>query len=280
MLRAIEEELALSNDTRLALLPADGSVTPLEWLDQLADVFGSSPDATVGTCSDFVELNRRRPPPSFAGRLVYAASPQVHDSDEAAIMQSLEGQAAAVETARAFAPAARIHVAPITLKPWRPGQRSAMVDERQGTLFAAAWLTGSVLGLGGAGADSLTYFECTGERGVLLRQDHRAGPMALPAFHVLSHLGESGRAPLVACASSDGTKIGACCVQRRGGAETILTNLTARPQAVKMDGLPPGTYRSRILTAAGFADGETVSPEANAVELPPYAVVIIEATTR
>ncbi|HVZ14272.1 MAG TPA: hypothetical protein VG894_07415, partial [Bauldia sp.] len=57
MLRAIEAELAISA-TRVALLPANGSVTPLEWLNQLPAVFGSSPDATVGTCSDFVELNR------------------------------------------------------------------------------------------------------------------------------------------------------------------------------------------------------------------------------
>jgi hypothetical protein len=231
----------------------------------------------MGTRSDFIELNRRRPPPAFAGRLVYAASAQVHDSDEAAIVQALEGQAATVDTARSFAPAAHIHVAPITLKPWHATESDPSVDERQGTLFAAAWLMASAMGLASAGANTLTYFECTGLRGVLSRQDRGAEPTAFSALHVLGYLNESIRAPLVSCASSDRTKISAHCLRSNGAHEVVLVNLMPRRQAAMVRGLPAGTYQSRILTPAGFVDADRITAEAATVELPPYATVVLKA---
>ena len=76
-------------------------------------ILGGLP-VVVGTSANFTELNRQRPPREAA--MVYSFNPQVHAFDDLSVMETLEAQAATVETARTFCDGP-IHVGPITLRP-------------------------------------------------------------------------------------------------------------------------------------------------------------------
>ncbi len=276
-LKSIAAMLRAVRPTRVALLPSDDTVTPLAWLEQASEVLGSDGNMqlALGTRSDFVELNRQRPPRSFDAGLAYAASAEVHDSDEPAIMQSLEGHAAAVVTVRAFAPEARIHVGPISLTPWPRRDAGAAADERQHSLFAAAWLAASVGQLAHVGAHSLSYFECTGPRGILARAEDGAPPTPVAVFHVFSYLARHASRPLASCVSSDPTRVYAVCFGGGEGSDLLVANLVPRSQTVTINGLAGGDYRLSTLTPNGFEAGAIVSGPGATLELGPYSVAAL-----
>ena len=139
---------------------------------------GSDIPVLIGSEANFNELNRNRPGPGPASGLVWAANPQVHASDELSIVENLAAQAETVVTARSFALGRTLHVSPITLRPrfnavatvggeFTPGGLPWNIDPRQASLFAAAWTLASAAVLSGAGADSLSYFEMVGPRGLI-----------------------------------------------------------------------------------------------------------------
>src|SRR5690606_21576822 len=154
--------------------------------------------------------NRGRPPAGSADLLCYSINPQVHAFDHRSLVETLEVQATTVESARGFAAGAAIAVSPITLKPRfnpnatrpepepPPGHLPPPVDPRQMSLFGAAWTLGSLKYLSEAGAQSLTYYETCGWRGILQglwapplphQFPARAGEV-FPLYHVLCDVTE------------------------------------------------------------------------------------------
>jgi hypothetical protein len=114
-----------------------------------------------GTSRNFNELNRNRECVSGADGVAYSLNPQVHAFDDLSLMENIAGQPEAVATLRTFA-SLPVAVSPIALR-----QRSDGIDSRQSTQFAAAWTLASIAALSRAGANSLTYFETTGARGIV-----------------------------------------------------------------------------------------------------------------
>ncbi|HEX3489394.1 MAG TPA: hypothetical protein VHU92_08620 [Streptosporangiaceae bacterium] len=136
----------------------------------------------AGTNIYFNELNRHRLPPGRADGLAWSVNPQIHAFDDLSLMENLQAQPDTVATARSFAPAAKLFVTPVTLRPRfnavavtdQESRESALegalpwpVDVRQPALFGAAWTLGSIAALAGAGADGLTYYDTVGPAGVI-----------------------------------------------------------------------------------------------------------------
>lgn len=140
----------------------------------------------TGTNANFAELNRNRPnPPDLTDFLTYSINPQVHATDPLSLVENLEGQRDTVLTARSFPGGKPVCISPVTLKSHfnivatsdqtaDGGQNSlpANADPRQPSLFCASWTLGSFKYLAESGADSITYYETAGQRGII-HGDHQ-----------------------------------------------------------------------------------------------------------
>ncbi|MGH9188310.1 MAG: hypothetical protein ACRD0U_21285 [Acidimicrobiales bacterium] len=188
-----------------------------------------------GSTANFADLNRAVLPLPLLDVVTYAVNPQVHAFDERSIVETLQAQAATVDSARRLAGGLPLTVGPVTLRPRfnpvatgiqpapTPGELPPTVDPRQAAPFIAAWTIGSVAAL--ASADSVTYLETAGWRGLFARRDPTlAHPRFLAApgsvFPVYSALAavasmfgrprfatEGGNGRLAAIAAADGDRI-------------------------------------------------------------------------
>jgi hypothetical protein len=257
----------------------------------LADV--SRADVGGGTVGNFAEANRDRAAAAAMGVLSFPINPQAHATDDLSLIENLEGQAPTVLTARQFAPGARIAVGPVTLHrrpdPFAAGKRGGDAkvvagDERQNTLFGAAWTVGSLAALIKADADSLTYFETMGPFGVM---DESA---VFPLYHVLADVAEYVGGQVLA---SDQPSLRTCAALALGRDErvrVIVANTQGMPVSMRLGGLKgyrligrldlnEGTLREattapqEFRAAAGVGAGGDVPP---ALELSPYAVVRLD----
>lgn len=193
----------------ILLLHKDAAASPENLLDTALEAFRKTfPSAKIGygTEAFFTELNRNRPQSNGADFISYSINPQVHASDIRSLIENLEAQKYTIKTAKSFANGKAIYVSPVTLK-WRynPERTEAEkkeegdklpwnVDVRQATEFAAAWTLLSIKYL--AEADSLTFYETVGMRGIMmgdlaLEQQNvfpaKAGDL-YPLYHLLRRL--------------------------------------------------------------------------------------------
>lgn len=243
-------------------------------------------NAVIGTGTNawFTEINRQHPPVAEADWLCYAVSPQTHATDDLTLMENLVGQAATVQNAKRLFEALPIAVSPVTLKPRfspsatgpqlasAPNELPPQVDVRQPSLLAAAWMLGSLKYLAESGAESITYFETTGWRGVmecesgsLLRNLFPSLPGAVFAlWHVLADLGEfSGSQVLpfqVETPTEGGLKIRGLALRRDEQMQLMLANLTAKQQRAYL-ALPASRARMRRLNQGNWQTA-TQAPEA------------------
>ena len=142
---------------------------------------GIVPDAqfAAGTDTDFIFVQRSLPPLDQIDLLTFSINPQVHAFDNASLIETLATQATAVQSARYLAQGKPVMVSPITFKmrynayatappaPTPAGQLPPNVDVRQMSLFGAGWTLGSIAAMAAGGADSATYYETIGWRGVM-----------------------------------------------------------------------------------------------------------------
>ncbi len=183
----------------------------------------------AGASANFNELNRNRECVSGGDGVAYALNPQVHAFDDLSLMENIAGQPEALSTLRTFT-SLPVAVSPIALRhrPFGP-------DARQSTHFAAAWTLASIAALSRAGADSLTYFETTGLRGIVDGEPY-------PVHDVFVTVGEWSGSDLVDLHVSDELSVAglACAV---GGATVLaLANVSDSPREVEVRpgaGLPP-----------------------------------------
>lgn len=214
-LAAVARELGrLKVDLTRALVFRDGQRSTLEVdLESARIALGDYGVAIgVGTDSNLYELHLQPPPP--AGDFVcWSMNPQVHASDELSIAETPEGAAHQLATLRHRYPDLPQVVSPITLKPrFNPvataprdvanvGDVPPQVDVRQMSLFAATWTLAMIKALAEGGAESVTFFETTGWRGVM--ETAAGSPMpewfpstpgcVFPLYHVLADVGEFPR---------------------------------------------------------------------------------------
>jgi hypothetical protein len=224
-------------------------------------------------------LNRNRPPTDALSFLSYSINPQVHAFDDLSLVETLEAQAATVESARRFAGGLPVAVGPVTLRPRfnpdatgpepepAPGELPPQVDPRQMSLLGAAWTLGSLASLAGGGVESVTYYETSGWRGVMERPEgsplparfHSIPGGVFPLYHVLADAGEVAGGAVLPVASSDPLRAAGLAIRREGRTRVLLANLSAEPQRVTLRGVA-GRASARRLDETN-AERAMVSPE-------------------
>jgi hypothetical protein len=267
-----------------------------------------------GTNAYFAELNRECPDPDALDVVSYSLNPQVHASDDASLVETLEAQAWTVESARALAGGKPVAVSPVTLKPrFNPdatgpacppceGELPPEVDPRQMPLLGAAWTLGSLGRLARAGASSVTLFETTGWRGVMETEGGSPLPGKFPSiaggvfpvYHVLADIGDLAGGEVLALSTGDPLAADGAAFRKDGCARVIVANLTMAEREVRVDLssiAAPGPAMVKVLDAA-CAEQAMTDPEAYRaspdremplergalrLSLPPYAVARIDS---
>ncbi len=260
----------------------------------------------AGSHAQFTELNMNRQAYPNADGLVYAFNPQVHADDHESLIENIAAQAAMVATAHSFAPEKTLHISPITLKarfnpaatgdeaPPPPDALPPQVDPRQTALIGAAWTLGSLAALCLTPVGSLTYYETTGWRGVLEREQVTPHPRfpslvgaVFPMYHVFADVGEFAAAE-VAPLHSSSPYLAGMALREDGRTRLLIANLSAAPHLLTLH--RQGSYRLRVLDEnsalqammqpeAFRATGDLHSTGAEGLSLTllPYAIATLDA---
>ncbi len=239
-------------------------------------LIGLIPGALIGagTNTDFIFMQRTLPPLDLIDLVTFAINPQVHAFDNASIVETLEAQGAAVRTARRLAGGKPVIVSPLTLKPRfnpyatgpvslpPPGELPPQVDPRQTSLLGAGWTAASLKYLAEGGAQSVTYYETTGWRGVMETASgsplpelfHSQPSSVFPLYHVLADYGEFAGGEGVQTRSSNSLAVDGIALQRKAKTRLILANFSSEPQPVSIRGLgKPALVRALDETNAAAA---------------------------
>jgi len=301
--------------SRILVFHENEPVTSARWIKMAREALAARlPQVPIGGGTNlyFADLNRLRPDVAGLDTVAFSINPQVHAFDERSLVENLEGQADTVATARTFCGNRPVIVSPVTLKPRfnpdavgpepapLPGELPSAVDPRQMSLFAAAWTLGSFKQLAEAGANSLTYYETTGWRGIMetgrgcpLPNAFRSWPgMVFPVYHVFADLAELKDGDLIECSSSDPLRIQGLAVQTGEVLRLLIANLTAQPQECTVAPVGGGRALMRTLDAIqaplAMTYAEEFRSEAKRLEIPvrdsrlslmlgPYSVVRIDS---
>ena len=233
----------------------------------------------VGTDSDLYQL-QLQPPPGGGDFLCWSMNPQVHASDDRSIAETPEGVVHQLVTMRERYPDLPQVVSPITLKPrFNPvatapmddsnvGELPPEVDVRQMSLFAAAWTLAMLKALAEGGAESVTFFETTGWRGIM--ETASGSPMpewfpstpgcVFPVYHVLADLGEFARSHAIPTECDRPGNVESLLLQQGRNLRWIIANLSGESRRVR---LPDNIHIGRIRRL----DESTVSTAMNRPEV-------------
>lgn len=264
-----------------------------------------------GSRAYYAEFGRADLPLELLEFVGWGISPQVHTFDNSSLVETLQAEAVTVQSGRAKAASLPLRIGPITLKPRfnpnatgpaaepSPSDLPPEVDPRQMSLFAAAWVVGSMRYLAASGVASATYFETTGPRGVL--DDGRAeriegfrAPVgaAYPVYHIFADLGEFAGASVLAVNTNDPLAVEALGLRSGSRVRILVANMTGdgqrtivslpRLERVKMRLLTEATAEQAMVEPAEFrqrVDGQFESClEQLELELAPYAVAKLDGT--
>jgi hypothetical protein len=237
------------------LLP--GAATTLRAAFPNAELF-------AGTNGYFVDINRARPPLDAVDGVCWCATPQVHTFDAVAVMENMPGLLETLVGGRAIAPGKKIALSPLTLRPRRNPllpHKDGGADERRATLFAAAWMLGSIAYCIEGGLDSLTLGPPGGEEGVLC-SDAGLYPSGILAAWLSPFMG----APAQCRFSTDPSRL---IGMELGGGDAftgIAANCTGEQIAAEFCGLPPGC-RYAVLDGGAFERVKRMDDPANSLPM-------------
>lgn len=269
------------------------------------------PEAKIGSGTNafFTELNRGRPPVGVLDLVSNSLNPQVHAFDNASLVETLEAQAATVESARQFNGGLPLAISPITLKMRfnpnatgpepgpAPGELPSQVDVRQMSLFGAGWTAGSLKYVSESGVYSVTYYETSGWRGVmeteagspLPEEFHSLPGSVFPLYHVLADVGEFAGGEVVPSTSSNTLQVDGLALHKDGKTQVILANLSAELQQVTVQNLSERVWvrhlnelnaEEAMLSPEDFRvqEGELLQTSGGALELRllPYAITRVD----
>lgn len=235
--------------------------TTAEALFSARNTLGDAIPIGVGTDADFYQLNQQRPPWESADFVAWSMNPQVHAFDNLSIAETPEAVPSQIESARTYFPGKPLHISPITLKPRfnpvattaeagsRAGELPPDVDPRQSFLFAAAWTVGMLQQLAQSGADSVTFFETVGWRGIVERdagaslpEKFKSAPGGVyPVYLPFRWIADVGSAAVVHSELSRTRAVSAMLLRAPDRYRLLLANLTREDQYIKPIGLPPNS---------------------------------------
>jgi hypothetical protein len=198
----------------------------------------------VGTDDNFTELNRNRLDPSQlnATGLSFGLNPQVHDSSEAAIIETSEAIPAILATARNFSKNASIAISPLVFKARRNiyapdrtidrlGRDHDSVDPRLGSPFSAVWLISTMAGLIEGGVSRVTLDEVVGPAGIMNREGGLSSPPS--AFAKIVRWFATQRAGFL-LSPPEHPHLVALCGENDDGVSYAIANTSAVPAHIIM----------------------------------------------
>ncbi len=226
-------------------------VTPSELLEVAREALGRLAPIFGGTNIYFAELNRDRPDPAPADGFTFSANPQVHAPDDRSLMEAPPTLADMLRLARDFLGDRPLAVSPITLlprfNPDAPGGRTPEpppADHRQASLLCATWTLECAAYLALERAQSVTFFETSGDGGVVGRPTHptHLGELVagsrFPVYDVLARLCQWAGMPTYEVRSTDPlAAFGVAC--RVGDVlQLCVANATEAELSLELGGLP------------------------------------------
>jgi D-apionolactonase len=284
--------------------------TPAELVDLTRAALGPALAGTAfvgGTEMYFTEINRTRPQPATWDGVCFSITPQIHAFTDVDVIENMDAQGENVRSAHALAGGKPIHVSPVTIRRRvnfhaavpdldpAPGELPDAVDVRQSSLYGAAWTVGSVKYLSEAGASSVTYYEATGWRGVVERDEgtslperfHSNAGEPFPLYHPLADATGWRGADVIACDSEDRLVAIGFAVRVNGGTALLVANVTPRAQHVLVGPLEGPVSIRRLNETTAAAAGSDPARFRAAVEsadvagdlalrLGPYEVVRVD----
>jgi len=211
----------------------------------------------AGTDANFAELNRSDIANIHPDFVSFAICPQVHAFDNLSLVENLAAQKYAIKSCKNIFGTTPVHISPVTLRQRfnavatsaetgnKPGGLPPQVDVRQLSLFAAAWTLGSIKNMAEAGATSVTYYETTGERGIIQGSEATAFPglflskpgMIFPVWYVLNRIiGKDKK--YTRSVSSNPLMFDGIVLEDGNFTEIILANYTSETITISIPDLP------------------------------------------
>ncbi|WP_378144593.1 hypothetical protein ACFJGV_13980 [Cnuibacter sp. UC19_7] len=223
----------------------DAPVTGPDAVARLRHALGDLLDGTVvavGTDDNLAELSRGRPSLAGSDEVTVSLNPQVHDSADRAVIETVEALPAMIRTASALAEGRAVGIGALTLRPRRSiyrqgetidrlGRDSTSVDPRQPSDFAAAWLTATLAALVASGVSRVTAFELTGPRGVV----DPVGRLT-PAGEVLAAVAGSDAVGVPSVNLADDLAVLPLSRGEAGATHALIADLSGRTSEVEVDG--------------------------------------------
>jgi D-apionolactonase len=255
--------------------------------DELKSLFPQA-KAGQGVNAYFAELSRNPPKFEKSEFISFGICPQVHATDDSTLVENLEAQRYAVETARELFPAKPVFVSPVTLKQRfnvvatseeADAQQDVLppqVDVRQPLVFTAQWLLGSIKFLSQSGTSLITCFETVGWRGFI--QGNFEPPVRgkfpaingdiFPVFHLLQELKNFDE--VLFSKSNNPLKVDGLALRNAhtGEIKILLTNYGSEMQNTTITG------RMVRGNCSGIFQQVSCNMEDNQVMIPPGEVVI------
>jgi hypothetical protein len=245
----------------------------------------------------FAELNRAWPELAGVDGVGYTICPQVHAADDVSIMENSWGQADTVLTARARSGGRPVHVTSVAMigkfGPYPGGVpdvavRSSYGDPRQHELFGAAWTVSSLRQLVDCEAASATYFELTGDRGLVRTGTNGDEAAPVPVYRVLETVLGWRKGTVVRAGRLYGGDLVGLGAEWADRSELLLANLGSSARQVELDGLAGEVTELSELTddpstGAGWAElsptsGPSQQPGKIAFRTGPYGVVRVRTS--
>jgi D-apionolactonase len=280
--------------------------TSKRWLKLTRDILEAhSVNVPVygGSNAYFTHINAEKPPINALEGVVYSVNPQVHAFDNASVVETCEAIASTIQTAKTFVGDKPLAISTVTLKPRynpydktkrtpSPDELPPEVDVRQLSLFGAAWTLGSLKYMAeSSGLEYLTFYETTGWRGVMEKENGPSLPdkfpsvagAVFPLYHVFATVAEFADGEVVKSRSSHPLKIESLVLCKDNKQCVLLANMTHEHQTVRLE-QANATY---LLLDETNAESAMASPEkfraserrtwTSELLLSPYALVRIDS---
>lgn len=244
---------------------------PAEDLFRHARTYFPKAKLVGGMFSYFTELNRKRPPLDVMDSVSFTTSALVHAGDDRSVTESLEALPHIARSVRAIVGDTPYAVGPSAIgmrdnpygaktmdNPESIRQAMNWNDPRQQSLLGAAWNVGYFAHFAQGGARSIALGGITGPFGLLSTPqnwkqawfDQNRG--LYPSYHVMRVLSSFADANLCEVAIGTPRDVQMIAVQRNGGIEALVANLTGTQQKIELSGFD-GSIANAILDASTFA---------------------------
>ena len=227
----------------------------------------------TGTNANFAQINRNRPADTGNDFISFSVHPQEHASDNYTVTENLIAQKDLVRSAAQLAGNKGICVSPVTIArrfnanasffelPDEGKMMPPQVDTRQLSLYGACWTAGSLKYLCESDAESITYYETTGERGIIQGDRDSQWPDQFPAlkgkvfpvYFVFRFLLANKDMDVVRTVSSHPGKTECLALTDGKKVRGLIVNLTDQEQIVGIS-CCSGLFRIRSLHSGNFSE--------------------------